>query len=487
MDFKKLTTKEKALRINLDARIYGSFAEIGAGQDVAANFFKAGGASGTVAKTMSAYDMAFSDAIYGPEISGRYVCEPRLHKMLDKEYNLLVKRLQKRAAESCFFAFANTVEALNYQRTNEGRGWIGLKFQLTPESEPNECVIHCRMKDNENLLQQQALGVIGVNLAYGCYYYHNDPEKLLNSLLDDLSRVRIEVDFFRLTGPDFLDLDNRLMSLKLVTNGLTDATMFGPDGQVLQPADCLYKKNPLILRGRFRPITHVNLDMFASGYELFKKEAEVDEDNIMVMSELNLDNLITQKGEIDAKDFLDRVDILCSLGQYVLISGYKEYYKLISYLSRLTRNRKIGMILGVNNLQSIFNEKYYNEEQGGILQSFGEMFSKNIKLYIYPSLRGKGEKNLITCDNIQLPSHLEHLFRYLTDNNKIADIKQVEEHNLHIIADEVLKMIKSGKSGWEDLVPDTVADIIKDKCLFDYPCDLLGRVRKDDKVKTTAS
>ncbi|MBT28307.1 MAG: nicotinate-nucleotide adenylyltransferase [Thalassobius sp.] len=473
MDFaKKLTTKEKALRINLDNKIYGSFAEIGAGQDVAANFFKAGGASGTVAKTMSAYDMAFSDAIYGPEETKRYVCEPRLIKMIDKEYRLCIKRLQHKAEDTCFFAFADTVEALNYKRTNEGRGWMGLRFQLTPKSEPNECVIHIRMKDNDPILQQQAVGYVGVNLIYGCFFLYDNPEELLNSLLDEVTSNRMEIDFFRLSGPDFKDVDNRIFSLKLVKNGLTKATMFGPDGEVLQPADVLYKKNILILRGRFRPVTKVNIDMLERGYAQFSKEPDVNPENIITLSELTLSDLKdSNEGEIDEKDFMDRVNILCSLGQTVMISNYPEYYKLIAYLSKFTRNKKIGMILGVYSIEKIFMEKYYTDLKGGILESFGILFGRNIKLLVYPSYR-KGSSEIIHSEDIFLPEHLVQLFMYLVANNKIENILGCDEKHLHIISDDVLTSIKHGETSWEELVPQKVAEQIKDNCLFDYPCKI---------------
>jgi hypothetical protein len=288
---KSIGTKQKALKINLDRSIYGSFAEIGAGQEVAANFFKAGGASGTIAKTISAYDMAFSDAIYGEEESGKYVCEPRLMKMLNREYKLLQVRLTESAAEKRFFAFADTVSALNYQKTNDAHGWIGLRFQLRPNGPVNSVVIHVNMLDNDNILQQQALGIIGVNLLYGCYFYHEDPEKLLLSLLDDLSCDRIEIDMIRFEGADFKEVDNRLMSLYLVKHGYTQAAVFGPDGNVMQPYDALAKKHIVAIRGRFRPVTNIFLDMLKKGQSQFEQEADVDDDKVCVLSELTLRSL----------------------------------------------------------------------------------------------------------------------------------------------------------------------------------------------------
>src|SRR5688572_11845175 len=386
-EFRKLTTQEKALRINLSKAIYGSFAEIGAGQEVAANFFKVGGASGTVAKTMSAYDMKFSDAIYG--VGDRYVCEERLIRMLDHEYVLLPERLPHRIETTRFFAYADTVEVLNYERTNQGHGWIGLRFQLTPKSEPNDCIIHVKMHDADPLLQQFALGVVGVNLLYACNFM-SDPEDILMSLLDGLTARRIEIDMFRLTGPDFKQVDNRLMALKLVKNGLTKAAMFGPDGNVMQPSDELYKKNVLVLRGRFRPPTHVNVDMLLASRRHFRQESDVDRSNIVLVSELTLNDLGFD-GNIDDKDFLHRADILCSLGQTVLISNYFEYYRLVDYLSKITKGKKIGIIMGVNALQKVFDEKTYVNIRGGILECFASLFGTNVKLYIYPALQKDGK------------------------------------------------------------------------------------------------
>ena len=465
---KLLGTRQKALKINLDRRIYGSFAEIGAGQEVAAQFFKAGGSSGTIAKTISAYDMTFSDAIYGVEESGRYVCESRLIKMLNREYNLIHVRLdEKRGAESTFFAFANTVVALNYQKTNDGHGWIGLRFQLQPDAPHNDVVLHIRMLDNENLLQQQALGVVGVNLIYGCFYYYKSPETLLLSLMDDLSPERIEIDMVRFSGPDFAGVDNRLMSLHLVKNGFTNVALFGPDGQALQPSEALYKKNIVCIRGRFRPVTHVNLDMLDNGVKQFLQDPEVNPQKVVILSELTLHNLQHNK-EIDEKDFLDRVDILCSLGQTVMISNYREYYKLVAHLSQITK-QKIGLILGMSNLEYIFDEKHYEFLPGGILEAFATLFSRKVKLYLYPMLRPDG--TVYTCQDFTLPPTQIDLYQYLIANNKLEDIRDYDRSLLHIISDNVLSMIKVGTPGWEVLVPGQVAQIIKEKRLFGLPVE----------------
>jgi hypothetical protein len=464
---KNLGTKQKALRINLDRRIYGSFAEIGAGQDTAANFFKAGGASGTIAKTMSAYDMKFSDEIYGPEPSGRYVVESRLMKMIKHEYDLVEQRLdEKRGADSLFFAFANTVVALNYQKSNEGHGWLGLRFQLTPRSPYNDVVIHIKMLDNDSILQQNALGVIGVNLIYGCFNYYKSPETLLLSLMDDLSPDRVQIDMIRIQGPDFQHVDNRLMSLYLVKHGFTEVAMFGPDGQVLQPSEALYKKHILLLRGRLRPITHVHVDMLHNGLKQFKAEPDVDEKKVMMVAELTLQNLRGLEKDINEKDFLDRVDVLSSIGQTVMISNYHEYHRLVAFLAKTTR-LKIGLVLGVPNLEYIFEESYYQNLPGGILESFSTLFSRNVKLFVYPTFKnGK----LYNCQNFELSTNLQPLFNYLVCNDKIEDIRDYNEENLRISTDRVLELIKRGEPGWEESVPVEVAQMIKDKCLFGFPC-----------------
>jgi hypothetical protein len=464
-DFRILSIKEKALKVNLDNKVYGSFAEIGAWQDTAAAFFKAGGASGTIAKTMSAYDISFSDAIYGK--CERYVCEERLQTMLEKEYGLLEKRLTHRKQNTCFFSFANTVETLNFKKSNKGHGWLGFRFQLNPDTPYNECVIHVLLRDNDNVAQQQAVGIVGVNIIYGCLYLHDNPEALLNSLIDNLIPGRIEIDMFRLTGPDFRHVDNRLMSLKLVKNGLAQATMFNPEGKVLQAFDALYKKDVLVLRGRFRPVTKVNMDMLNTGLRQFQQEPDVDPNNTMLFCELTLSDL-TAAGTLNDKDFLDRVDILCSLGQYVMISNFPEFYRLVGYLSQFTRKNKIGIVVGIMTLEKIFENQHYGNLKGGILEAFGTLFGNNVTLFVYPSY--DKENNLHTCRNFKLSQQLKALYDYLIQNNKIEDLKGADTSILNITSDHVISMIKAGETGWESMVPDTVADNIKENCLFDYPC-----------------
>ena len=467
---KKLTTKEKALQLNLEDRIYGTVAEIGGGQEVAAHFFRAGAASGTIAKTMSAYDMTFSDAIYGK--CERYVSQEKLMKMLDREYSLLDQRLSHRAKRSTFFAYSNTVETINYKRSNEGHGWMGIRFQKHIGSEPNECIIHVKLKDTEAEWQQQVLGIVGVNLIHACYY-NNTPEEIIECLIDNVRQDRLEVDMFQISGPDFHHVDNRLMTLKLVKTGLTKVAMFGPDKNVVLPSDIIYRKNALVLRGRFRPVTHVNVDMMITGMRAFKKEVG-DAKDIIPVVEITLKDL-TLEGELDERDYLDRVDLLCWRGQKVMISNYQEHYKLAGYLSQFIKDKTLGMIIGMNNLAQIFNEKYYENLNGGILESFARLFGSHVKLFVYPIMDENGEVK--HGNDFKPERHLLSLFYYFIENEKILSIPDAKVENLHIISDHILEMIQKGEAGWEEFVPNRVADSIKENHLFNFPYE----VKVDDE------
>ncbi len=483
-----LTTNRKALTINLDEPRYGTFAEIGAGQEVARVFFQVGGASGTIAKTISAYDMTFSDAIYGK--APRYVSHERLSLMLDHEYKLLLERLQtQRGDRTTFFVYADTVSARNFKGTNEAHGWMGIRFQTEPNGPSSDIVLHVRMWDKENVLQQQALGIVGVNLIYGACYYHRDPRKLIESLLDNLTVDRIEVDMLKFSGPAFADVDNRLMSLQLVNCGLTNAVMFGPKGDVLQPSEVLYKKAILVERGSFRPVTHVNVDMLNCATAQFIQEPAVKGKDVVVLMEITMNNLLAA-GELDARDFLARVDILGDIGFTVLISNYPEYYRLSSYFRRYTKEM-IGVAMGINNLIEIFNEKYYENLEGGILESFGRLFRHSVKLYIYPMRKDAFERYLaaasgevpttvsggghafsanvlINARNVHVPANLQNLYAHLVENDYIDSIVGFDQDILGINSRDVLRRIKDNDMTWQDMVPTQVADAIKARGLFGY-------------------
>ena len=464
IDERKLTTEEKALKINLTSDVYGCFAEIGAGQEVAANFFKAGGSSGTIAHTQSAYDMKVSDAMYGK--AGRYVCEERLLTMLGTEYESLRFRLPEKNKEARFIAFCNTVESLNYHKTNQGQGWVGIRFQLSLDAEPNDVILHVKMHDNGHKAQQEALGILGVNLIYACYFHNHDLDEFLTSLMHRLPRERMEVDMLRVSGPDFDNLDNRIIALNLVKRGITDSTMFDLSGSVLQPATALYKKNILLVRGRFRPVTKVHIDMIEKGKKQFLAEKGIDEDNVRVIFELTLKDL-TADGKISDKDFIDRAELLGTLGYTVMISNYLKHYKMVDYLSTISRKQMMGVIVGIYNLQTIFDERYYDNLPGGLLEAFGRGFGHNAKLYVYPANNVEtGE--LYTLDNFQVPDNLKGLLQYMKDNNKIASFEDFDPALLGIMSDDVLSKIKAGASSWEEDVPEQVAKAIKFYELFGY-------------------
>lgn len=462
IDERRLTTEEKALKINLTSDVYGCFAEIGAGQEVAANFFKAGGSSGTIAYTQSAYDMKVSDSMYGP--ASRYVCEERLMTMLDTEYNTLVFRLPNKYKESRFFAFCNTVESLNYHKTNQGQGWVGIRFQLSLESEPNDIILHIKMHDNSHKAQQEALGILGVNLIHACYFHFDDLNEFLTNLTHRLPRDRMEIDMLRVSGPDFRTIDNRIIALNLVKRGITDATMFDLSDHVLQPATALYKKNILLMRGRFRPVTKVHIDMIETGKRQFLKERDVEEKNLSVVFELTLKDL-TADGKISDKDFVDRAELLTSLGYTVMISNYLKHYKMVDYLATIARGKRMGVIMGVYNLHTIFDERYYDNLPGGLLEAFGRGFGHDVKMYIYPA-NNVDTGELYGLKNIKIPSKLKGLLTYLLDNDKIEEIKDFDQKLLHIMSDDVLSKIKASASSWEDDVPHEVARAIKEKELF---------------------
>jgi hypothetical protein len=466
----RLTTEEKALKINLTADIYGCFAEIGAGQEVAANFFKAGGSSGTIAFTQSAYDMKVSDSLYG--VASRYVCEERLVTMLETEYNHIAETLPKKHKESRFFAFCNTVESLNYHKTNQGQGWVGMRFQLHQKGPTNDIILHIKMHDNSHKGQQEALGILGVNLIHAGFFHTENLDEFLDALVHRLPRDRMEIDMLRVSGPDFENVDNRIIALNLVKRGITDATMFDLAKNVLQPATALYKKNILLMRGRFRPVTKVHIDMIEKGRVAFLKEKRVKEANLEVVFELTLKDL-TADGKISDKDFMDRAELLSSLGYTVMISNYLKHYKMVEYLAAIAKGNLMGVILGVYNLNTIFDERYYDNLPGGLLEAFGRGFGHNVKLFVYPALNVE-DGSIYDLSNIVIPKNLNGLLQFMKDNNKIISIKEYEHQLLHIMSDDVLSKIKAGASSWEEDVPYEVAQAIKFFGLFGYQNKVLS-------------
>ena len=459
------SVQRKSLRINLNENIYGTFVEIGAGQEVARHFYRVGAASGTIAKSMSAYDKSFSDSIYGKEEDSRYVTQNRLDKMLSHEMNLLEKRIsRKKYPNKFFFVYANTVATIDFVKKFKGHGWMGIKFQTDPKDDYSEIKLHLRFHQNEAKLQQESLGIMGVNLIYGAFYKHNEPLKLMKYLYDHIDDQSIEIDTINFSGPLFKDVDNRLISLELVRLGMTDAVVFDETGTNVLPAQVLYKKNILTLRGSYRPITKVNEEMFKKSLEAFLEEKGVKKENTIVLLEITLSNL-RSTGDIDDSDYLDRAKLLCSLGHMVMISNFSEYYKLVKYLTTYTK-KQLGLTMGVTNLIEIFDEKYYDGVKGGILEAFGNIFKNNMKIYLYPVL-DKQKDTVIDSTNLKLEDNMKEFYKYFKVNDKIRDLEFNKDY-LNIFSKDVLKQIKNNTPGWEDKLPEGVSDLIIKKKMFGY-------------------
>lgn len=417
---------------------------------------------GTIAKTISAYDKDFSDAIYGLEPQGRYVTEARLKDMLNFETQLIEERISReKHPKKLFFSYANTVATIDFAKKYKGHGWLGIKFQTQPKSDYNQILIHVQFHENNAAHQQITLGLLGVNLIYGSYYYHDNPKKLLKSLYDHIDTDKIEIDAINFHGPSFKNVDNRLMSLELLRNGITEAVMFGADGNNVLPASILYKKNILTLRGSFRPVTRVNMNMYEESLKLFLQEKKVEEEDTVVIFEITLNNLKSE-GDINEKDFLDRAQLLCSLGHTVMISNFQEYYKVVEYFSQHTK-KQMGLTMGVNTLTDIFNPEYYKNLSGGILEAFGKLFFKNLKIYLYPL---KENEEILNSENINIPEGMKELYQYFKDNKRVVDIKNYEPEILDIHSRKVHEMIKEGEKGWESMLPERTAKQIQEEQLF---------------------
>jgi hypothetical protein len=459
-----LSTKQKALSINIESDVYGTLAEIGGGQEVARAFFQAGGASGTLAKSISAYDKTFSDALYNNNKVGRYVSEDRLKKMLYKEYEDLLNVIsEQKDPNTALFSFADTVETLNYLKTNEGQGWMGVRFQESNRQEPNEVIIHFRLLENDALLQQYTLGTLGVNLIYACFHFSDDPNSFLKSLMDNLDSFRIDVNMIRMKGPDLDYIDNRLLGVQMVKNGMTHAIMFDKEGNVQQPADMLYKKDVIAIRGSFRPITHVGFDMMKTSVEMLEKEGIYNKDTTITICEITMRNLMSS-GEFDERDFLARVDILNGMGQNVMVSNYMYFYRLTNFFNSFKINN-LRVVVGVPTLRNLVKKEYYDDLKGGLMEAFGQLFAKNVKLYVYPLME---DKKINTGRFLKVDQDIFYLYQHLLANDKIVDLENVNRNWEGIFAREVLKKIQTGDASWEDAIPEYIVKYIKKNKLFGF-------------------
>jgi hypothetical protein len=458
-----MNTEQKALAINLDAGRFGTFAEIGAGQEVVRWFFHAGHASATVAKSISAYDTAVSDEIYGK--AGHYVSRERLESMLDYEYNLLLRRLDAtRGEKTSFFAFADTVATRTRTDSPGGHGWLGIRFQTAPRAAPSEIILHAQLLDNATVAKQEALGTLGVNMIHAAFFLNDRPHELIAALMEGLRRVQVEVDMIRLSGPAFGGVDNRLMSLHLVEQGLTDATMFTAECEVVQPSEAISGKALLMERGAFRPVTNVTWEMLQGAQRQFRSSRRTTAEPVVLM-EMTLSNLVTGH-RIDHGDFLARASMLNALGITVMVSNYDRFDLVTSYLRRYTKE-PIVMVMGAPTLVGIFEEKYYAGLAGGILEGLGRLFQGDTTLYVYPMKEGP-DAPVIDAMSLPLAPLSRRLYWYLLENGQIQPVREFREEQLHVYPDDVLARIQSGDATWESMVPPEVAAIIRSRGLFGF-------------------
>ena len=459
-----LSTKEKALKINIEFPFFGTIAEIGGGQETAGELFRAGGASNSVAKTISAYDKKFSDHFYNDGKPARYVSSDRLTKMVKTEFDDVVNVMRNADDDREMFAFANTVEIKNYQKTNWSHGWLGLCAEGSDLDDPNLILVHVNLLENDGILQQYTLGKLGVNMMYGYCQFKNEPKKLISSLLDNLSRDRIEIDYVSFSGKDFSDVDNRIMNLHLVREDLTHAIMFDQEGVVHQSSDMLYKKNVLAIRGQFRPINKLGQEIIKNSNEIFQRDASFSPGNTIVFSEITLKYLM-RENELDEQDFLDRVACLNELGQCVMVSNFRRFFRLANYFNRF-KLKKLRLVVGYPTFEKILSHDFYSDLNGGILEAFGDLFAKNIKLYVYPSLNDNGE--LLTSKDVEFESGIKHIYDYLISQRKIIDIQKACKSLLNIHNEQVIKLIEDGDESFRELVPEEVAELIVTNNYFGF-------------------
>jgi len=452
------STYDKVIELNLDPEIYGTFAEIGAGQETANWFFRVSGTAGMVAKTISAYDMTMSDAIYGR--TARYVSRERLVAMLDHEFGILCERLgPQRGANTTFFSFCNTVRARGYRDTGECHGWLGIRFQLKPGEEAVEILLHVRLLDDANLDQMKALGVLGVNLIHAAFRHRGRLRRFVRSLVEDLGPGRIEIDMLKFGGPGFRFVDNRLCALELVACGLARAVMFLPDGEVVQAAEALYQRPVLLLRGSFDPVLRLHLDMLEQAGRVFGGMLGPDDaPRVIEVCEITLHNLLWG-GRIDQVDFIDRADALQALGKTVLISDSPEFHRIARVLRRHT-TLPLGVVLSIGLLHELFKEKWSADLEGGILESFGRLFKTDLSLLVYP-WRNRRTGEMVSAPVFRAPEHLTHLYRHFLDNRMIREVACGDESLLQRTGRDIRRMQDEGDEGWREWVPAAAVPVVE--------------------------
>jgi hypothetical protein len=444
------TTAAKALKVNLDLVRYGAFAEIGAGQEVARHFFLAGKASQTIAKSMSAYDMIYSDEIYGKEKSGRYVCESRVIKMLEKEYSLLQRRLAShRGDKTAFFAYANTV-ATGTPESPRCHGWMGVQFQTKANGEPNSIILHVRMMDNRRLQQQETLGILGVNLIEAAFYRLKNPDEFIDYLIENIKTSQLVIDVIKFSGPELKHFDNASMNLQLVSHGVSEAVLFSPEMEVLNISDAVYNKSLLFQRSSYRPITKTHIDVLEKGMVQLKGESKED---VMPILEIT----VPPASKLDAADFIKRIEVISKLGFHTLISQFDLYYKLKHYFRRFTQ-KPLAVVIDASMLEKIFNESHYKDLEGGVLEGLGKLLDSQTKLYVYPH---KTEKLCQTSKTFFPPKKIANIYKHFIELKQIEDISGCDEADVYLHSEDIRDLIKKKDKAWEKLVPAKVAELIK--------------------------
>ena len=437
MDDLTPNTHQKALAINLDDKIYGTIAEIGAAQEVARWFFRVGAAAGSIAKTMSAYDKQISDDIYGE--AGRYVSRERVESMLSKEYDLLVGRLgQERGKDTRFFAFCNTVSVRNFAGTNECHGWIGLRYQSEVGGQPNTIILHINMRDDSSLSQQEAVGILGVNLIHTAFMGPEDPQQALASLADNIAG-RIEADLIDASGPHFQNTDAISAGIAIVRGGLAQAVLLNGNGEQLPPTEIIRKRPTVIRRGSLRAGASTNADELQSLLEKIQTDIGPQERPLLVLKELN----ISGQGAADVPELAqlrEHVGKLVTDNEWVLITNLRLNYELGAYIRRYSQ-APLCSLVGVSTLAMFFSERFYEDSESELLEAIGKLFTANARVYVQSMAREQFQQHLetlgvdtthyaisdesgrVSIHNLRLVGPKQNLFQFLLDSGWIHEIE----------------------------------------------------------------
>ncbi len=450
-----LSIQEKALKLNLQPTTYGVFAEIGAGQEVVNHFFNAGAASGTIAKAISAYDMTISDSVYGE--TQKYVSRERVERMLDVEYNDLSKHLSTRAAQKHFFVFANTIETINFQKTNQGQGWLGIRYQLTPNAPPATCIIHVILHNDDVTIQRKMIGDLGVNLIYGAFEFSHDNELFIENLKQNINTDYLEINYIEMNGTQFDSKKSIRLSLQLVKSGLTKMIMIGQNFEILQPMNSLYKKDVILVRGRFKPPTKVTEEMFLRSQNQLLKNDLKNESSVLAVAEITF-RCFQDQSELTLDDFLHRAELIVGLGYSLVITHFTYHSELINFMRSTFKLNSLNIVLGMDNLRKVTGGQQDSNAAGGFLKLLEALSSFNGKILVFPELNHRSE--LSGLADLKLNPTINHLFQYLISSGKIEEISGVNKELLSIRSDRVLHAILNDEDSWREAVPSRIIPIL---------------------------